>query len=176
MTIPDKSKIPDISRRTTTVTGHSIPFQQSGRSQIRKHYAHALNLTHKKLCLVTWWALIWILYLLTMNLCRNYDRPTHWLNSFDTVTISATKNWLRKTSFDKVSVLILLLNLLLILCSLARKGGRAGSSRAENMIWISRIRGFAAQTRVHTSAPNFQVYSLHCTTMLVSPSCSAGGQ
>ena len=43
-----------------------------------------------------------------------------------------------------------------------KEGGTAGSSRAENMIWISRIRGFAAQTPntlqctkhtpVHTSA------------------------
>ena len=82
-------------------------------------------------------------------------------------------------------MLIVLPNLLVILCSLARKGGsRAGSSRAENMIWISRIRGFAAQTPVHTSgAPNRRQYTpvhhtdrhqctpVHKTDTTVAPTC-----
>ena len=61
----------------------------------------------------------------------------------------------------------------------SRKGGRAGwtgSSRAENMIWISRIPGFAAHTTVPhthhcTTAPQTQtpLPSLHHTDTSVPP-------
>ena len=55
----------------------------------------------------------------------------------------------------------------------SRKGGRAGwtgSSRAENMIWISRIPGFAAHTTVphthqcttHTTVPLHHKHRHHC--------------
>ena len=71
-------------------------------------------------------------------------------------------------------MLIIQLVLLVILCSLAARAGWAGSSRPENMIWISRIRGFAAQTPVpplqHTDTP---VPPLQHTDTPEPPQCHA---